>query len=217
MDRRELLNDAEETMRLVLDGRQSMIWTAIPGIVTSVDLEKMTISVQPAIQGTVALEDGSSQAVNLPILLDVPICFPSAGGFILTLPIVAGDEVLVILASRCIDAWWQSGGIGRPIEARMHDLSDGFAIPGPASQPNVVPSISATGAQLRNKAGTTYVEISADGKIKLVSPSEINITGDLNVTGDVKAGTLTAPTTISLLTHTHISAIPGNPTGPPLP
>ena len=33
------------------------------------------------------------------------------------------------------DSWWQSGGIGVPIESRMHDLSDGFAILAPTSQP----------------------------------------------------------------------------------
>lgn len=205
-------------MRTALDGRQAQIWTALPGIVESVDLEAMTVKVQPAIQGVVTQEDGSQKYVNLPLLVDVPLCFPSAGGFILTLPVQAGDEVLVIIASRCIDAWWQNGGIGIPMEARMHDLSDAYALPGPRSQPKVVGSISSTGAQLRNDAGTSYVEISADGKIKLVSPSAIDITGDLIVsgnistlTGDVLAGL------ISLKLHKHISAIPGNPTGPSIP
>lgn len=224
-DRRELLNDPEEALRLALDGRQSSIWTAMPCIITSVNFSKMTCEAQPAIQGTVTKEDGTQQSVNLPLLVDVPIVFPSAGGFTITLPLKAGDEVLVVFASRCIDAWWQSSGINRAAEARMHDLSDGFAIPGPKSVPKAatIPAISSTGAQIRNDAGTTYIEVSADGKIKLVSPTGIAVTGNLTVTGsveatlDVKAGTLTPLTTRSVLTHTHISAAPGNPTGPPLP
>ena len=106
---------------------------------------------------------------------------------------------------------------------RMHDLSDGFAIPGPSSVPHAITNISSTGAQLRNSVGTTYVEIAADGKIKLVTPTEIQMTGDLKVTGkitatdDVIAGALVPLTQIHLLTHTHTSAVPGNPTSPPLP
>lgn len=152
-------------MRLVLDGRQSSMWTAMPAIVQSVDFDAMTCEVQPAIQGTIEDENGNRQSVNLPLLVDVPICFPNAGGFILTFPMASGDEVLVVMASRCIDAWWQSGGIQRPMEARMHDLSDGFAIPGPRSQPRVIDSISSTEVQLRNSAGDTYLSITPGGKI----------------------------------------------------
>lgn len=219
MDRVELLNDAEETMRTVLDGRQSRIWTAMPGIVQTVDLVKMTCSVQPAIQGTVTDENGNKQNVNYPLLINVPIVFPGAGGFIITFPIAANDEVLVVFASRCIDSWWQSGGtLNQPMEARMHDLSDGFALPGPRSQTKLVGSISSTGAQIRNEAGTAYVEIASDGKIKLVSPSEIDLTGNLKVTGNIQAtGEVTAGT-IPLTTHRHIGVTPGSGTsGTPVP
>lgn len=228
MDRAQLLNDAEEAMRLVLDGRQSTIWTALPGIIQSADLAAMTCEVQPAIQGQVEDENGKVQLVNLPILVDVPICFPSGGGFLITMPIAEGDEVLVVMASRCIDAWWQQGGVQRPMEARMHDLSDGFAIPGPRSQPRKVSGISSTALQIRNDAGDAYVEISADGTIKLVSPTAIELEGDLSVDGNISAtGNIEADllvkalastaTPISLTTHTHTSAAPGSPTGPALP
>lgn len=164
-DRLQLLNDTETAVRIALDGRQSVIWTALPCIVNSVDLVAMTLEAQPAIQGVVTNENGVEEFVNLPLLVDVPICFPNAGGFILTFPIASGDEVLIIIASRCIDSWWQSGSIQKPMEARMHDLSDGFAIPGPRSQPRVVSGISSTETQLRNIAGNTYLSLTAGGKI----------------------------------------------------
>lgn len=198
--RAQLMNDSELAMRLVLDGRQSTIWTAMPCIVQSVDLTKMTIEAQPAIQGTIENEQGVLSNVNYPLLVDVPIVFPSAGGFTITFPIAQGDEVLVIIASRCIDAWWQSGGIQRAMEARMHDLSDGFAIPGPRSQPNVVPAISATNLQIRNDAGTSYIEIDNTGKIKLVA-SAVEITGNLSVSGTIIGNAATVP--VSLTTHVH--------------
>lgn len=210
-DRRELLNDAETSLRIALNGRQSTIWTAMPCIVQSVNFSKMTVECQPCIQGEIQLSDGTVQNVNLPILGDVPLVFPSAGGFILTLPVQVGDEVLVVFASRCIDQWWQAGGIQKGAEFRMHDLSDGMAIPGPRSIPNVVSGISSTGAQLRNDAGTTYLEIAANGKIKLVSPSSIDITGNLNVTGAIIAQGQVTGSGIALSTHTHPVNVPSTP------
>lgn len=178
----------------------------------------MTISCQPTIQGVTSDQNNNMTYVNLPLLADVPIVFPSAGGFTITLPIQVNDEVLVIFASRCIDAWWQSGGIGLPIEMRMHDLSDGFAIPGPKSLPNVIPNISTTGAQIRNNAGTSYVEISGDGKIKLVSPSEIDITGNLKVSGSIVSQGEVTGNGIALSTHIHSGVTTGGgDSGPPVP
>jgi hypothetical protein len=218
-DRAQLLNDQEEGFRLAFDGRQVGIWTALPGIITAVDFSTMTCSVQPALQATIIDENGATQLVNLPLLIHVPVVFPSAGGFTITLPLKVNDEVLVVFSSRCIDSWWQSGGIQKPMEARMHDLSDGFAIPGPKSLPNKISGISSTGAQIRNDAGTTYIEIAADGKIKLVSPSEIDVTGNLSVTGNITAtGTITGPGGIGLTTHKHSGVQTGSGTsGTPVP
>lgn len=212
MNRDQLLNDPEMALRIALDGRQAMIWTALPAIVESVNLNAMTLEAQPAIQGIMQNSDGSETLVNLPLLVDVPICFPSAGGFTLTLPIQAGDEVLVIIASRCIDSWWQNGGIGVPMETRMHDLSDGFAVPGPRSQPRVVPNISSANAQLRNDAGTVYLEITPLGRINLVAPLGVHVTGDLVVSGEVTSGL------IPLSTHHHPGVTTGaGVTGGPVP
>jgi len=198
----QYLNDGEEALRLAFDGRLSNLWTALPGIVESVDFATMTCSVQPAIQGIVTDETGNEVPVNLPMLIHCPIIFPQAGGFALTLPLAVGDEVLIVWASRAIDAWWQSGGIQRPVEARMHDLSDGYVIPGPVSVPNVIGSISTTGAQLRNKAGTTLLEIGGDGKIRLTA-SEVDITGNLKVTGTIVATGEVTGNSIPLSTHLH--------------
>lgn len=174
VDPRQYLNDNEEAQRLSLDGRQATMWTAMPAVVVSVNMAKMTLAATIAIQGRYENPDGTIQWVNIgngPVQ-DIPIVFPSAGGFTITMPIAAGDEVLVIFASRCIDAWWQSGGTGNlPLEYRMHDLSDGFAIPGPRSIPNVVPSISTTDLQIRNNLGTTFLSIGADGKIGFANPA----------------------------------------------
>lgn len=165
-NRYQLLNDRQEASRIMLEGWQVGMWTAIPGIIQSVEFANMTCVVQPALQAIVVDENGLQKAVDLPLLLDVPIVFPSGGGFLTTFPLAAGNEVLVVFSSRCIDAWWQSGGIQQAMEARMHDLSDGFAIPGPSSVPNVAGSIDTSRYQIRNKAGTVYFSMGTKFAVK---------------------------------------------------
>jgi len=182
MDPRERINEAEETTRAALDGRQARIRTAMPGLVTAVDLARQTVSVQGAIQGQQESPDGTVAAVNLPLFVDVPIVWPRAGGYAITFPVKAGDEVLVVFGDRCIDSWWQSGGIGAPLEPRMHDLSDAFAILAPASQPKAqaLPNVSSTSVQVRNEAGTAYLEITDDGDINIVAARDIKTTAGRN-------------------------------------
>lgn len=194
MNRAERLDDPEESLRLATENAQSRIWTAMPGAVAAVNLTAQTVSVQPAIQGSITGPDGVSQNVNLPLLVDVPIVWPRAGGFALTFPIAVGDEVLVVFASRCIDSWWQSGGIGAQAEARMHDLSDGFAILAPTSQPKKLSGVSSANVQLRDTAGTTMLEITPAGVARVVGASSIDITApNINITGTIKlTGNITA-------------------------
>lgn len=184
MNREERLNDPEESLRLALESQQAQIWTALPGIVSGVDLAKQTVSVQPTVQGSVTDANGNVSNVNMPTLVDVPIVWPRAGGFALTFPIKAGDEVLVVFSSRCIDSWWQSGGIGAPAEARMHDLSDGFAVLAPSSQSKKLSSVSSSNVQLRDEAGTTYLEITPSGGIKLKAATQIDLEAPtINING----------------------------------
>lgn len=186
-DNAKLLNDDEESLRIAMDGRLVSLWTAIPGIVQSVNFTSMTCVVQPSIQEIVTTQKGVQQPITLPLLLDVPLVFPSGGGFSVTFPIAVDDEVLVLFSARCIDAWWQNGGIQQAAESRMHDLSDAFAIPGPKSLPNVIGSISSTKLQIRNDAGTVYLQVGSKFAMK-------NATTDLKT---ILSGLVTDLTTFS--------------------
>lgn len=232
----ERVNDNEEALRQVLDGHQANVWTALPGIIESFDANAVTCVVQPAIKAQVRAPDGSTQWIALPLLLDCPVVFPRGGGCTLTFPIAQGDECLVIFASRCIDAWWTAGDVQVQSEMRMHDLSDGFCLPGPFSQATKISGISASTAQLRSNDGSTYVELDPAGNIvNVVAPGGVTITtptltvtgvinvenqqgaaaastmnGTMKTTGDVLAGT------ISLQNHVHtgVQTGSGNTGGP---
>ena len=168
---------------------------AMPGIIQSFDATEQTVTVQCAIREKINM-DGDLSWQEIPLLLDVPIIFPRAGNYILTMPIQAGDECLVVFGDSCMDAWWQSGGVQNQIDCRRHDLSDGYAIVGLYSQPRRINNYSTSTAQLRNLSGDAYVELSG---------SNINIVGN-SVTISANNVTIGGSTTIdgrSFMGHTH--------------
>jgi hypothetical protein len=221
MDRRERLNDPEEATRAAQDGHQARIWTSLPGIIESFDADAQTAVVQPTIQGSQQLSDGSFKIVNMPLCEDVPVEFPSGGGCTLTFPVKKGDECTLDFQSRAIDAWWQNGGIQPQVEQRMHDLSDAICRVGVRSKPRKLAAISTTKTQLRNDAGDTYVELDPTAQVvNVVAPGGINLNGvtidkdgNLDTPGTVTAGVGGADQ-VGLQTHKHPTAATGPASAP---
>lgn len=189
----ERAGSLETTVRTALQASQANVWTALPGVVQSFDANAVTAVVQPAIKAYVTKPDGSKEAVNLPLLLDCPVVFPRGGGCTLTFPVKPVDECLVVFSSRCIDAWWQSGGVQLPMESRMHDLSDGFVLVGPMSQAKKISNVSTSAVQLRSDDGVAFVEIDPGSKnislktsslVSIEAPN-IHLMGNVTVTGTV--------------------------------
>jgi hypothetical protein len=226
----ERSNDLHEALRVALDGRQAKMWTALPGVIQSYNAQAMTCVVQAAVQVRVTDRNNVTTYQSIKPLLDCPVVFPGGGGCWMTFPLAKGDECLVVFGSRGIDFWWQQGGVQPPAEARMHNLSDGFVIPGPFSQPRVPQG----GANTRDVMvgtldGETSISLNPQAqRIVLKAPNGgVMIDGDLTCSGDVIAGgvvvtpaedgTPTATGGVSLLTHVH-SGVQSGPsdTGPPV-
>lgn len=168
---------------------------AVPGIVVSFDPVKQTVSVRIAIREHIN-QNLVVTPVEIDVLQDVPIAIPRAGGFAVTLPIVAGDECLLIFSDTCIEAWQESGGVQNQLfPHRRHDLSDAVAWFGIWSQPRKLSAYSTNSTQLRTDDGTSYIELKP-GVINL-NAATINLNGAVNTSG----------TTIiqgkTFLTHTH--------------
>lgn len=181
---------------------------ALPGIIQSFDPDTVTAVVQPAIRYIERDNDGNKATKDYPLLVDVPVVFPRGGGCTLTFPVKAGDECLVIFADRCIDFWWQSGGVQEPVDERMHDLSDAFCIVGPQSQAKKIGGISTTAAQLRTDDGSAIIELAAGGAVTITSP-QITINGPLQVNGEITSTGDQLAGGISQIGHTHGGVEPG--------
>lgn len=205
MDQRERYPDEAETMRLALEALQSRIWTALPCVVQAFPaasgLDPMMLDAQPLIAGSYLNSKGQTVTLQMPLLVDVPVQFPSGGGATLTFPIKKGDECLVTFSARCIDAWWQLGaGTGSspgqvPPDARMHNLSDGIAHVGIRSKKRSF-VVDPNFAQLRTDDGAAGISLNVTtGDIQL-STTKGNIS--VFATGAGKIVHVTAPGGINL-------------------
>ncbi|MEH8967973.1 Gp138 family membrane-puncturing spike protein [Klebsiella variicola subsp. variicola] len=225
----------------ILKGAKQSIRVSMPGVIKSFDPETVTCVVEVSIyipkpesaEGK-SIDRLAQDNVFYPLILDAPVIFPRGGGCTLTFPISAGDECLVIFADRCIDFWWQNGGVQNGSRGRMHDYSDAFVIPGPQSQAKKISGISTTAAQLRTDDGTAFIEVSAGGDITAttagnatINAPEIILNGNVTINGNLSQGmgdsggtaTILGPVTVtkdvaaggkSLMTHTHGGVEHGN-------
>lgn len=207
------LGSKEQADAQLAQAIMSAMRVSIPGIIQSFDPDAVTAVVQPAIKGAEKDESGAEVSVNLPLLVDVPVVFPRGGGCTLTFPVKAGDECLVIFADRCIDFWWQSGGIQEPVDERMHDLSDAFCIVGPQSQAKKIGGISNSAVELRSDDGETKLSLNpASGVINGTAPGGFNLNG-LKILSD---GRLQLVDGSIVDKHTHGGVEPGGSSTAPL-
>jgi hypothetical protein len=190
---------------------QSELHVAMPAMVQSFDPETQTVVVQPAIREQLLNSQRVPIPTPLPVVSYVPIVMMRAGEFVLTMPVQAGDECLLIIADSCFDAWWQSGGIQNQIDLRRHDISDAFAVLGPWSQPNKVENYSTSAAQLRSLDGQTVIEVGS-GEVKITA-SNVTIQAAQEVTINGTSGVKINGTDWQTHTHNGVQS-GGSVTGP---
>ena len=199
----EQLKSEDLVRQMMLEQFSANLRVASPGIIESFDPIKQTVRVQLAIREKIIISGQLPRYETIPVLVDVPVFMPRAGGYAITMPIIPGDECLVIFGDRCMDAWWQSGGVQNQIEKRYHDLSDGCALLGIWSQPHRINEYKAGALQIRNEAGTALVEVAGDS-VNVLGGSVTIAGGTVEITGGSVA--ISSDTTIDgkiFLAHTH--------------
>lgn len=138
-----------------------------------------TIDVKPVIQRVV---DG--ETVDLPLFPSVPPIFLSGGASYDAHPITEGDYCLLLVSERCFDRWYDGADNVPPIEQRMHDYSDCFALVGvsPASMAKTIPvTIERFGDS------TVTGDWIHTGSYALTGP--LTVTGDTDTSGNTDSGT----------------------------
>lgn len=123
----------DEVIRIAMEHRLSDVHVALPGRVLEYDASTQTATVKPLIQSSTLAANGEEIGPEpIPIIHQVPIIFPRAGGFSLTFPVSEGDNVLLVVIERSIDSYMSSDGT-TDVDARtlrMHNVTDAVAYPG---------------------------------------------------------------------------------------
>lgn len=195
-----------ELFRRVIDDRLRELHVALPAEVTAVDMAAQTVDARPVVARSVPRGDGDDlppALEELPTIQAVPLVFPRGGGYYLTTPVQKGDYVLLIFAERDIGRWRSTGTAGTAGDQRMHPLSGAMAIAG------VFPT-----SQALTDASSENLTFGKDGGVTVaVTPSRMEVDG----AGDSAALASRVKTLENaILTHTHVSATPGNPSGTPV-
>lgn len=131
--------------------------TCLPGKIMSWDGSRATV--KPAMPKQLANGD----VLAAPQIVSVPVCFPvgMGGKAVISVPLMAGDDVTLHFSERCLDGWL-SGSDAAPDDPRQFDLSDCFATP--VVRPGV------------GVADTENVSMTFNsGSIKIASSGEITV------------------------------------------
>ena len=121
-----------ELIRMAIKQNQAELHVSLPGRIEAYDASQQTADIQPLLQRVLVDEDGDElDPETLPIIHDVPIAFPRGGGCFLSWPLAEGDLVQLFFIERSIDQYLGGDGeITKPLDYRMHNLSDAVAYPG---------------------------------------------------------------------------------------
>jgi len=202
MDRRERYVNIYSYIQQMIDTALLQTWCAMPGIVQSFNAQDCTAQVQLAIRMQNRDKNNNWTDINpSPVIPKALVCFPGNKNYIFTFPIAAGDEGLLVFADRCIDAWWQSGGVQSQLDIRNHDLTDGIFFPGVRSLPNVPNNINPSAAEFRTSSGNTKIAFSDAGGI-VMTASSIAFNAPVTSTGNITAGFGTSDS-VTLQGHKH--------------
>ncbi len=192
---RNVLGDDSQLYENIIKKVNFNLRCCIPGVIQQYDPKTNTASIQPAIREEIVNEDNTVQYMNLPILVNVPIIFPSCSIGSIKMLLKQGDECLVLFSDLSIDNFWKYANVQNPIEVRRHDLSDGIAIPCVLSQPNTKP-FNGTGMEITS--GNSKIEIDKD-----------------EITFKNSYGSVTLTQIIRIMNHIHTAPAMGGKTSGP--
>ncbi len=120
-----------------MDARFKRIHVSMPGQVQRYDPVKQLVDVLPVMSYRTKAEGGSGRdlILNYPVITNVPLMFPSAGGYQMTFPVRVSDSVLLVFSESSLSRWInQENAIATPIDQIDHSsrfsINDAIAIPG---------------------------------------------------------------------------------------
>lgn len=163
-----------EVIRAFVEEQMGGLHVAMPGRIVSYDATTQRASVRPMTSRRI-----DESEIALPVVDDVPVCWPRSSTSILAFPLAVNDPVWLMIPDRTLDGFRGTGLAVPPDSTRTHDLSDVVCLPAgvwPDATPD--PRVSATDAVLAGP-GASRVIIKPDGSIVIETASSAFLGGDL--------------------------------------
>ncbi len=108
------------------------------------------------------------------IVKNVPIEFPSGGGYFLSFPLAQGDPVKLSFFDHSLDQWIEKGGVTVIEDLRLHHLSDASCYPGMRAKPNALTGVSKS-KLIIGKIDDPSMRITIDGSFIKLSENAIHL------------------------------------------
>ncbi len=217
-----------EVQESILAEFKKTIHTALPATIQTYDNNTKRAKVLPAIN-RLFTDDTNAP---LPVLSDVPVIFPSGGGFTMHFPIKSGDVVMLLFSMRGIQNFKQDYQRSNPTNENIADYDSPVAFAG-FGQISFTPAESSS-ASLQTDDGQNAVVISnSEAKLKVGSATLTLNASSLTSSVPIAAPDFTSLTdeeatfskgiittenvvagNISLKTHIHIDSLSGNTSAP---
>lgn len=211
------------------------VCTSVPGHIIAFD----PITQLSQVQVGITRVDTNGSVFTIAPIIETPVYMPGGTDFFVECEIEPGAEGVILFSQRCIDMWIENGGVANNPIGRFHDMQDAMFFPGMRSIPGAIKDFANNGIRLRNKAGTQFVWLKADGTCVMdngKASSTISASGTVQIrnnSGSIAIGAdgtvtingvtispeglVTAPVDViaagvSLTKHIHTGVTPGNGT-----
>ena len=183
LDKEKEYGNPADALKFIFNQMLKDIFISIPGIIESYDPISKRCRVRPAIK--IRLTDGSTESQGS--IVNVPVLWPSGGGFSLLAPLPSGSPVEIRFSQRGITAFKETFKEENPGNG-IFEKEDAHVIPSFGSL-SVSPA-SLQGMCLQSEDGSNYIYVE-DGEIKSFAAAKI-ITEAPNLEETATMKTLTA-------------------------
>lgn len=152
-----------KVVKKAIDANLLQVHTCLPAVVISIDTATHLIDAQVTIKRKL-----NGSLVNLPVLQGVPLRQLRTSVFSITMPIKAGDHVLILCSERSIDTWLTEGGVQDPVDVRKFSLNDAFAIPMMYHQKEITSEpFDADNLEIKLNDDSGFITLTPSGEIRL--------------------------------------------------
>lgn len=201
LDEEKDYSNLTDALQFVFNQMLKNIFVSIPGIIESYDPVKKRCRVKPAIN--ILLTDGETAAQSS--IVNVPVIWPSGGGFTILSPLPTGTPVEIKFSQRGVTKFKETFAQEDPGNG-IFDKEDAHVIPSYGAL-SVSPATE-SGISMQSEDGENYIYVES-GQVKIKAASSITIEspdnkiiGPLDVSGTITAQELTAGGT-SYTSHKH--------------